>query len=66
VLTNADLHHDVDYTPYEGHTLRAWPGVTITRGEVVWDGAFRGRAGRGRFLVCGAPSLVPPRPGAQP
>ena len=28
VLTNADLHHDVDYTPYEGHTLRAWPGVT--------------------------------------
>ena len=38
VLSNAHLHHAVDYTPYEGQTLRAWPGVTIARGEVVWDG----------------------------
>jgi dihydropyrimidinase len=58
VLKNADLHHDVDYTPYEGRTLHAWPAVTIARGEVVWDGQFHGRAGRGRFLPCGAPSLV--------
>ena len=50
VLSNADLHHAVDYTPYEGMTLRAWPGVTIARGEVVWDGAFHPRAGQGRFL----------------
>ena len=34
------LHHAVDYTPYEGQTLRAWPGVTIARGEVVWDGSL--------------------------
>ena len=61
VLRNADLHHDVDYTPYEGRTLRAWPGLTLSRGEVVWDGQFRGRAGHGRFLRCGAPSLLPRR-----
>jgi dihydropyrimidinase len=57
VLRNAELHHNVDYTPYEGKTLRAWPGLTIACGEVVWDGQFHARAGRGRFLPCGAPSL---------
>jgi dihydropyrimidinase len=64
VIRNADLHHDVDYTPYEGQRLRAWPGLTLSRGEVVWDGrAFTGRAGHGRFLRCGAPSLQPRRSG---
>ena len=65
VLDNAMLHHAVDYTPYEGMKLRAWPGLTISRGEVVWDGvAFQGRAGRGQFLKCDRPSLLPARPGA--
>jgi dihydropyrimidinase len=62
VLRNSDLHHDVDYTPYEGQQLRAWPGVTLSRGEVVWDGReFHGRAGRGQFLRCATPSLTPRR-----
>jgi len=61
-VTNGALHHAVDYTPYEGMQLKAWPGLTLSRGEVVWDGArFTGRAGRGRFLPCGAPSLLPRR-----
>jgi dihydropyrimidinase len=61
VLRNANLHHAVDYTPYEGMKLRAWPGVTISGGVVVWDGhEFHGRS-RGRFLSCGIPSLVPIR-----
>ena len=60
-LRNAELHHNVDYTPYEGRTLRAWPGLTIARGEVVWDGQLRSHAGRGRFLPCSAPSLLPRR-----
>jgi dihydropyrimidinase len=52
----------VDYTPYEGMTLQAWPGVTLSRGEVVWDGSgFHGQAGRGQFLPCGKPTLVPTR-----
>jgi dihydropyrimidinase len=64
-IRNADLHHDVDYTPYEGRTLRAWPALTLSRGEVVWDGrVFTGRAGHGRFLRCGAPALQPRRGGS--
>ncbi len=63
VLGNHLLHHAVDHTPYEGMRLKAWPGLTLSRGEVVWDGReFQGRAGRGHFLPCGLPSLVP-RPG---
>ena len=58
-IRNADLHHAVDYTPYEGHHLAAWPGITIAGGDVVWDGAFHPRAGRGQFLACGTPSLLP-------
>ena len=64
VLGNARLHHDVDYTPYEGMRLSAWPAMTLARGEVVWDGAaFTGRTGHGLFLPCGAPTLQPPRRG---
>ena len=63
-IRNAQLHHAVDYTPYEGMRLKAWPALTLSRGEVVWDGKnFSGRAGRGRFLACGAPSLMPTRRG---
>lgn len=63
VLTNAMLHHAVDHTPYEGHTLRAWPALTLCGGEVVWDGThFHPRAGRGRFLPCGVPTLRPRKP----
>ncbi|UCU94347.1 dihydropyrimidinase [Hydrogenophaga taeniospiralis] len=59
-LTNSRLHHAVDYTPYEGMKLGAWPGLTLAGGEVVWDGSnFHPRAGRGRFLRCGTPSLRP-------
>ncbi|MEO5672741.1 MAG: dihydropyrimidinase [Ramlibacter sp.] len=63
-VRNQALHHAVDYTPYEGMRLRAWPGLTLSRGEVVWDGQKpTSRAGRGRFLPCGAPSLMPSRRG---
>lgn len=62
VLRNSQLHHNVDYTPYEGMTLRAWPGITIAGGEVVWDGKnFLPRLGQGRFLACAQPSLLPNR-----
>jgi dihydropyrimidinase len=67
VIRNADLHHDVDYTPYEGMRLQAWPGITLSRGEVVWDGTtFAGRAGRGKFLRCGPPALQPRRQRTEP
>ena len=61
-LSNAQLHHAVDYTPYEGMRLKAWPGLTLSRGEVVWDGQnLLSRAGRGHFLACGTPTLTPRR-----
>ena len=61
-IRNADLHHDVDYTPYEGIELQSWPALTLAGGDVVWDGVkFHPRAGRGRFLRRGRPSLLPAR-----
>jgi dihydropyrimidinase len=61
-IRNRDLHHAVDYTPYEGIELKAWPGLTLVGGEVVWDGReFHPRAGRGRYLKRGRPSLLPRR-----
>jgi dihydropyrimidinase len=55
-LTNDLLHHNVDYTPYEGMQLTGWPEVTLSRGEVIWrDGTFTAARGRGCFLPCALP-----------
>jgi dihydropyrimidinase len=62
-LDNAMLHHNVDYTPYEGMALAAWPEVTISRGEVVWSRpTVSATKGRGRFLHCDRPAPARPRP----
>lgn len=59
-LRNEHLHHAVDYTPYEGMRLSAWPGLTLARGEVVWNGQdLTAETGRGQFLRRGGPSLLP-------
>ena len=61
-IANRLLHHAVDYTPYEGMTITGWPALTLSRGEVVWDGeAPRGDVGRGRFLRCGRSEMARPR-----
>ncbi len=58
-IANDLLHHNVDYTPYEGARVRGWPVTTLSRGEVVWaDGAFSAAPGRGRFLRCDHPQSV--------
>lgn len=62
-IRNGDLHHAVDYTPYEGMTIRGWPAMTLSRGETVWaDGQFRGRPGHGEYLRCALPAPARPRP----
>ena len=62
-ITNDLLHHNVDYTPYEGTRVRGWPVTTISRGEVVWsDGEFRAQAGRGQFLRCDHPPAAEAAP----
>lgn len=55
-ITNARLHHAVDFTPYEGIAVKGWPVLTFSRGEIVWhDGAVTGTPGRGVFLPCALP-----------
>jgi dihydropyrimidinase len=55
-ITNSVLHHNVDYTPYEGTQVQAWPAITLSRGSVVYrDGEYLGRPGHGQFLACDRP-----------
>jgi dihydropyrimidinase len=55
-IQNSLLHHNVDYTPYEGIDLQAWPAITLSRGMVVCrDGEYLGQAGHGQFLACDRP-----------
>ncbi|MBA3517132.1 MAG: dihydropyrimidinase [Rhizobiales bacterium] len=51
-IENGLLHHAVDHTPYAGQTVRGWPVMTISRGELVWnDGEVLSRPGRGQFIA---------------
>lgn len=34
-IRQADLHHDCDYTPYEGMEVTGWPVRTILRGRTI-------------------------------
>jgi dihydropyrimidinase len=61
-VENTLLHHNVDYTPYEGIELSAWPEITIARGEVVWSRPdAKAARGRGKFLRCERPAPAKPR-----
>src|SRR5207248_5042384 len=52
-IAQSMLHDAMDYTPYEGRTVKGWPVMTLSRGEAVaQDGAFLGAAGKGRFRKC--------------
>jgi dihydropyrimidinase len=63
VIRNADLHHNVDYTPFEGMMVQGWPLTVLSRGDVVCDvGVLHGTKGRGRFLECGPPEPMASRP----
>lgn len=64
-ITNDILHHAVDYTPYEGMTVRGWPVTTISRGEVICrDGKCTAEPGRGEFLECQTPDTASFMPAA--
>ena len=61
-ITNDLLHHNVDYTPYEGMTITGYPEVTISRGEIVYrDGKVLAEQGRGKFLPCNLSSFARPK-----
>jgi dihydropyrimidinase len=51
MITQGELHHFSDFTPYEGMAVRGAVRTVLLRGEpVVRDGIFVGRRGRGRFV----------------
>ena len=57
-ITNDLLHHQCDYTPYEGMVVKGWPEVVLSRGEVVVEeGKLVAEPGQGRFLRCDRPGL---------
>ena len=50
-LTKAALRQNVDYTMYEGRTVRGVPETVLLRGQVIVEGReFVGGPGIGRFL----------------
>ncbi len=52
VLSQADLHHGADYTPYEGMDITGWPVSTMVRGRfIVRDGTLVGREGDGQYVT---------------
>ena len=64
-ITNSLLHHNVDYTPYEGLEVTGWPETVLSRGEVLVDrGHFMASEGRGQFLPCDLPDMAKPKAAA--
>ena len=46
-----DLHDNVGYNPWEGHSIQGWPDHVILRGQtLVKDGAFFGTPGQGQWI----------------
>jgi dihydropyrimidinase len=51
IVTAEDLASPVDYSPYEGMTLRYWPRITVRGGAIVYaDGQFPNDHLRGDVL----------------
>ncbi len=61
-ISNERLHHNVDYTPYEGFKVKGWPETVISRGEIVVNkNEMQAEKGRGEFLRCDLPAPARPR-----
>jgi dihydropyrimidinase len=46
-----ELHHEGDYSPWEGWQVQGWPVMTILRGRVVVeDRQLHAEQGYGRFV----------------
>jgi dihydropyrimidinase len=59
-LSAATHHMRVDYNPYQGRVVKGAPVVVVSRGDVIVDhGAFKGAAGRGRFVKRQGRAIVP-------
>jgi len=57
-ISQADLHHTSDFTPYEGMAATGSVRSVLLRGRlVVHDGAFVGRRGAGGFIERTLPTV---------
>jgi len=46
-----ELHMNLDFSPYEGLTIKGIPELTISRGEIIYEqGNFPASQGRGKFV----------------
>ncbi len=53
-VRSENLHYKVGWTPYEGWTIKGWPILTMSRGEILCeDGQLVGRPGAAEFLPMG-------------
>lgn len=62
-LDNEMLHHDIDYSPYEGMKFTNWPRYTVLRGDVVWNrdnGGIVGELNYGEYIKRGSSKLSGP------
>ena len=51
-IDEASLHSNAGWSPYDGMTCDGRVVLTVSRGEVVWDGSsLSGAAGRGQLLT---------------
>ncbi len=51
VLSYRTLHMNVDWSPYEGHTVRGFPDLVMRRGEILIDrGVWVADESRGMFI----------------
>lgn len=67
-IEQKNLHHVVDYTPYEGMRVKNWPRLTVLRGKIVWDrdnGGVVGDVKDGRFLKRGLGKIVVGKKGGE-
>lgn len=67
-ISQSLMHHDIDYTPFEGIQVGNWPRYTILRGQVVWDKAkgVVGQKGYGEYLKRGRGQVLVGRTGNLP
>ena len=67
-ISQSLMHHDIDYTPFEGVHVGNWPRYTLLRGKLVWDKA-KGVVGEktdGRYLKRGKGMCVMGKTGNLP
>ncbi len=52
IVSAANIHDNVGYTPYEGRDITGWPVTVINRGRIVVDqGKLHAERGSGLFLA---------------